>query len=256
MAINLGDFVSRLKREGQWGQIGNNGDQNTLDILASINARLVPIWSAADWKWNREIISFGLLPNVRQYAVLAASGNKIDRIESLIPYDSATQTFLQGPPLTERTERHFYARTSAPQNLGTTAGGAVLWNAGFPTDYCITQQDANGNWNIIVDPVPTAASKMGGWAKGVLTTYQLADIIANNPILYFPNGVVMDALFDGCMSDIYKLRGLNVDATTNDLSFKAKIKVLAGQQTGVATDDTPIETALPDTVLSMRRRQR
>ena len=118
MAIALGTFVSHLKRESRYGQIAVTSDQATADVLSAINKRLAAIWGRADWKWGRELLSFALTSGTRQYTVTAASGNAIDRIQDLIPYDS-TGTFLNGKPLTQRTTRGFFERHGA--EWGSTA---------------------------------------------------------------------------------------------------------------------------------------
>lgn len=258
MAIKLNDFLLHLLREGQYGNIatlGVAGDQPSIDVLSSFNKRVTRVWARADWKWYRELLSFNLVANQRQYAVLAASANKIDRIQELIPYDT-TGTFLQGVPLQERDTWNFYQRTSAPSVVGFAAGGEAVYNQGPPTDYYNMGLDASGDWNIIVDPVPIVAGKMGGFAKAVLTTYTLADVLANIPIAYFPNGVLLDCIFDGCLSDVMRLRGLDVEAVRLDQTFEAKLKMLVGEQIGVATDNTPITTPLPSTVSRIRSRNR
>lgn len=254
MSINIGDFVSHLMREGQYGNIANlgkTGDQPSLDLLASVNKRLAPIWGRADWKWAREPLKFPLAPGVRQYDVAAISGKFVDRIQILIPFDP-TGAFLQGRPLRCRDDYDFYERIASPGNPGGTTSSC---NTGNPRDYYVVDIDVNGNWTIIVDPVPTVASFMGGYAKAILTTYTMADLVANNPILYFPNGVVLDALFTGCMIDVGLLKGGTIEAAAaKEPAFEAKIKRLVSDQIGVTTDNTPQTTPLPSTVQRLRRR--
>jgi hypothetical protein len=252
LSINLGDFISHSKREGTYGNVAippaqYATDQPTIDILASINKRATRIWARADWKWSQELLAFNITPAVRQYSVLAVSGNPIDRIKSLIPYDK-TGTYLRGAPIRERTIESFYSKLPE-QRDGTPCTANVI------TDYCNIGQDAAGNWNVIVYPLPNIASKMGGYAKAVLYTYLMADVVANIPIKYFPNGVVLDSLYEGVMSDIAKIRGQDVEAIRLDQSFEAKVKRLVGEQIGVATDNSPITTALPATVNRMRGRR-
>lgn len=257
--IGVKDLFSRLIRQGQYGQIatlGNAGDQPTLDLLASFNQRLPAIWGEGDWKWAREPLKFALAPNVRQYEVLAASGNGIDRIQVLIPFD-ATNTFLQGRPLAGRTEYDFYTYCAQPRWAGNANGGASSWNTGAPTDYYIVNQAADGNWVIVVDPVPVLAAFMGGFAKALLQAYALADVQANTPIGYFPNGIVLDAVVQGMMIDIGLLKGMSVEnAAGLEAAFTAKIKRLYKQQVGVTTDNTPRKTRLPNVVARLGRGRR
>lgn len=254
MAIALGDFVNHIFRESQYGQTGIYTDQTVTDVVASINKRGARIWGRADWKWKRELLEIDLVADTRQYVVAAASGNDIDRILSIIPYDP-TMTFLQGEPLTERTTRAFYARVTQPPWRNADGGGSSASNRGYPTDYYNLGTDSNGDWNIIVDPVPSAVGKLGGYAKAVLTTYTVANVVSNIAIAYFPNDVVLDCLFEGVMSDVERVKGDKVEAVRLDQSFQAKLKQLVSEQIGVATDETPIVTAMPPTVNKMRARR-
>lgn len=249
--IGVKDLLSRLMRQGQFGNIatlGNPGDQPTLDLIASLNSRLAPIWGEADWKWARESIRFALAPNVRQYTVATVSGNKIDRIQLLVPYD-VTGAFLQGDPLNGRTELDFYTYCTMPKWDANSGGGSSNWNTGAPEDYYIVNLDANGNWTIIIDPVPVIASFMGGFAKALLPTYAIADVVANTVISYFPNGVVNDALFQGMMIDVGLLKGMTIEnAAGLENAFQAKIRRMVKQQIGVTTDNSPRTTRLPKVV--------
>lgn len=252
--IKLKDFCQHIMREAAYGQLaalGNAGDLPTSDILASINKRATRIWARSNWKWSNELLKFALVPNQRQYAVTAASGNPIDRILDLIPYDQ-TGTFLSGLPLSGRETRDFYVRTSVPQ---INPGGTTQFNTGFPTDYYIVEMDANGNWQIIVDPVPTTAAWMGGYAKAILYTYLLADVQANNQIQYFPNGIVLEVLYDGVMSDVRSVQNNIPEAARLDALFEAKLKMLVGEQMNNVGDNTPHTTRLPSTVQRLRRRR-
>ncbi len=231
MAIALNDFVTILKREGRYGTPSITNDQITADILASINMRGARIWAAADWKWYRELLTFTMVSGTKQYAVLVVSGNPIDRIQTLIPYD-ATGAFLSGVPLTERTIQDFY--TFCPLTPGT------------PTDYYNLGIDANGAWNVILSPVPNITTKIGGYAKTVLATYTNADVVANVAIKYFPNAVVLDALFAGCMIDINLIQGMTPDvALAKEQAWEKKIQALIKEQLGVATDNTPPRSPRP-----------
>ena len=252
MAIKLGDFVSHLKRTGQYGQVAVTSDTPTTDILASINKRLVAIWGRAAWKWSVEPLRFALAPQTREYTVTAISGNAFDKIINLIPYDS-TDTFLQGEPLSNRTERDFYAHCAAPRTWEQAGGVSPGYNVGFPTDYYIKSQDSSGRWVIVVDPVPSAVAYIGGTAKKILTTYAVSDITANTDILYFPNAVVWDALFAGCMIDIGLIKGMPIENSfALEKGFEAKISRLVEDQIGVTSDNTPPTTRLPPTVNRLR----
>lgn len=253
MAIKLGDFVVHLKRESRYGQIAVTNDQPTADILTSINKRLAPIWARHEWGWGRELLSFNLVAGQRQYAVAAASGNKIGRIQDLIPYDPSG-TYLNGQPLIQRTTRKFFELHGTPRGAAAVAEPAV--GAG-PAEYYQVDVDATNVRNVVIWPTPQAASKMGGYAKGLLTSYTNADIVANNPILYFPNDLVLDSLFSGCMIDIALIQGMTVENSfALEAGWKRKIDNLVSDVDGDSKDNTPPTTALPKTVARMRSRSR
>ena len=251
MAIALGTFVQHLKRESRYGQIAVTNDQPTADILSSINKRLAAIWGRADWKWGREALRFALVSGTRQYTVAATSGNAIDRIQDLIPFDT-TGTYLNGKPLIQRTARAFFDRHGA--EWGSTAPtSSSQWGA--PAEFYSVGLDSSNQQRVVIWPVPAAAGYMGGYAKGILTAYVTADITANNPILYFPNDVVLDALFSGVMIDIALIQGMPfAEAAGLERAFESKIKRLVADQIGFATDNTPITTRLPATVGRIRSR--
>jgi hypothetical protein len=252
MTIKLGDFVAHLKREGRYGQVANTNDPPTNDILTSINKRLVPIWARHEWEWGREPLSFNIVAGVRQYDVASASGNAIGRIQDLIPFDSSG-TFLNGKPLKQRTTRKFFELHGA--DWGAQAQYDIGDYAG-PKEYYQVGVDATNKRSIVLWPTPSAASKMGGYAKGLLASYTLADLVANNPILYFPNDLVLDALFSGCMIDIAMLQGMTVEnAFSLEGAWKNKIRDLVSDAAGDSKDNTPITTALPATVGRLRSRR-
>lgn len=259
MGIGIGDLAKRIVREGQYGSLASLGqltDQPSIDIINSINSRMAPIWGRGDWKWTNEAISIVLVPLQRTYNVGTVSGNLIDRIKDIIPYDP-TNTFLQGAPLKEHTARDFYQYVAQPRWDGNSVGGPASYNQGYPSDYYIVGL-VNGVWSIQVDPVPITAGKLGGFAKSLRTIYTTADIIANTAIAYFPNDVVIDPLFYGCMIDIGLIRQI-LTATTSipaEQTFKRKIDQLWSDQSEVATDNTPPTTRLPNTVVRLRRRGR
>lgn len=251
MSIKLGDFVAHLKRTSRYGVVATTNDTPTSDILTSINKRLAAIWGRHDYKWGRELLAFDLVAGQRQYDVTAASGNPIDRIQDLIPYDS-TGTFLNGEPLTQRTTRDFFKRHGAAwgsdANLGLEPGQAA--------EYYQVELTAANVRTVVIWPTPSAAGKMGGYAKGILTTYTLADVVANATIAYFPNDVVLDALFSGCMIDIALIQGMSVENSfALERGFEHKISRLVEDQAGVAQDNTPITTRMPATVRRLRSRR-
>lgn len=255
MSVLLADFLTRLMREGQYGDLatlGQAGDRVTLDLLAAVNGRLADIWGRVDWKWSREALKVALVPGTRQYSLGAISGNPVDRIQDVIPFDAAGVN-LVGKPIKERTTRHFYSDTAAP---GYSSGlGAAAPNIGYPSDYYIVGLNANGQWVIIVDPVPNTAGFLGGYAKAVMPVYVMADVQANNPIAYFPSKLVEDTLFFGCMVNVGLLSGKLTPQTAlpSEQFFEHKIARLVADNTGVATDNTPITTRLPSTVGRLRR---
>jgi len=253
MAIKLGDMVSHLKRTARYGQTTVTNDPPTQDILTSINKRLSAIWGRHNWKWSREKLSFDLVAGVRQYDVTALSGNPIDRIEDLIPFD-ATGTFLAGKPLTQRTTRGFFERHGNDFGYPVTVEQP---NRGERGEYYQVELTADNVRTIVLWPTPDAASKMGGYAKGVLTSYTIADIVANVAIAYFPNDTVLDALFAGVMIDLGLIQGTTTPESAAGLErvFSAKISQLVSDQAGVATDNTPITTKLPAIVARMMSRR-
>lgn len=247
MAIKLGDFIGIVKRESRYGTLGNNGDQATLDILNAVNVRATRIWGAAEWKWRREALAIPMVVGTNEYTVETVSGGLIDRILNIIPLDLTVSPPIQGQPLKERTEREFYLKCDMrPQS-----------NSGAPTDYYNKGMNAAGKWTIVVWPAPTSVFTMSGSAKMVLTDYVLADVVANNPITYFPNGVVLDALLAGVMINVARIQGMTeLEAVGAEEAWERKIKRLIGEQIGVATDNTPLTSPLPDYIVSRRRGRR
>ena len=237
--IGVGDLYRIASRTGQYGQSssspGWSGTIPAQDILDSINVRLTRIWAAANWRWRHEALSIPMVSGQSVYPVTVVSGQPIDRIMNLYPLDMTVAPPIQGKPLTEMTERQFFSKCDI--RPGRCAGGPEsYWNCGM---------DANNVWSIQVYPVPSSAFSLKGSAKMVLTTYTLADILANNPILYFPNGVVLDCALTGILSDIAGCKGDPVNQGSRDASFEAKLKLLMGEQLGVATDETPITSDPP-----------
>lgn len=254
--LGVGDLANQIKREGRFGQIGITNDQATADILAAINIRNSVIWNSADWKWTEEAIIINLVPNVRQYAVVASSGNPIERILEIIPYDS-TGTFLQGDCWIEKSRLTFFNKY---QNIiPSTAGNPVT----FPIDpedetyYTNIGQDANGNWNIIVSPIPSIAAKVGGFAKAVFAPYVLNDIVVNGPIKYFPYNVSLDCTLSGCLIDVDRIQGIDGQIIlASEGAWDRKIKSLVARNIGVARDNTPPKSELPTIVNKLRRQRR
>lgn len=239
MAINLNDFIGILKREGRYGLPATLGDQATTDILNSVNVRLARIWGAADWKWQREVLAFQVGPGVIQYGVLAKSGNPIDRILDLIPNDPAVAPPVSGRPLEEMEIGDFYEKCSQVNVLPD-----------LPSKYINIGQNSSGIWQIILWPSPSSSFTMAGYAKAILYTYLAADVVANTPIGYFPNGVVLDALMAGCLIDIGRIQGMTPEtALAAEAAWEMKIKHLIGDQIGVATDNTPKTAPMPDRIV-------
>lgn len=239
MAVNLTDFINILKKEGRYGTYGLNTDQATTDILASINVRGARIWGAADWKWQRELLAFAVAPGTTQYNVTAKSGNAIDRILNVIPNDPTVNPAVSGAPLEEMEIGDFFLK--CPQ-------ANVLPD--LPSKYINIGQNAAGQWQIILWPSPASAFTMSGFAKAVLYTYLQSDVVANTPIKYFPNGVVLDALMAGCLIDIGRIMGMSAEtALAAEQAWELKIKHLEGEQIGVATDNTPKTAPMPDRIV-------
>lgn len=238
MSINIGDLINIIKRVGRYGTSGLNTDQAAVDILNSINLRGARIWGAGDWRWKREILSFAVTPGAVQYGVTALSGNAIDRILDLIPNDPTVSPPVAAAPLEQMEIGDFYLK--CPQS-GQSPD--------VPTKYINIGQDANGVWQVIIWPSPSSAFTMSGFAKAVLTTYTAADVTANNPILYFPNGIVLDALLAGCLIDVGRIQGMSQEtALASEGEWEKKIRHLLGEQIGVATDNTPKTAPMPNRI--------
>lgn len=242
MAIKIGDFVGIVKRESRYGTSSVLTDQPTLDILNEVNVRATRIWGAADWKWTRETLQISLVSGTSDYVVDTVSGNLIDRILNIIPLDLTAAPPVQGKPLVELTERQFFEQCDMRPG----------YSAGSPEKYYNRGLDSNGKWGITVWPVPNTAFKLTGSAKPILSLYTLADIVANNPIRYFPNSVVVDVLLDGVMSGIKGIMGDDAEKARLDVQFENKLQKFIAEQIGVATDSTPPTSDLPD-YLTRRR---
>lgn len=272
--MRLVDFVTWIKRESRYGGApvvtgpAAANDLPTLDILTSVNARRKRIWrKPGAWPWFIEQLSFAIIPGTVVYPVRAASGNLIDRIQNLIPIVTANTPGISGKPLTQRTARQFANDTRDYANY--PAGGGQGIYTGTPQIYKNLGQ-INGLWNVQLWPSPAIGFTMGGDAKGVLNTFLIGDVTgtppfsagnttgaANPPLDYFPDGVVEDILFEGVMSDVDYIQGDKDGARTKDLSFEAKIKLLAAEEADAAKDNTPITRPLPALVRArMARRGR
>lgn len=234
--MNLNDFMGMLKREGQYGTPGDTGDQPTLDILNSINVRRKRIWAKHDWAWALEELSFALTVGSKgPYSVTAISGLLVDRITDLYPVDTTVTPNTTGKPLIQVTRQDFYGWSAA----GTPVNGA-------PLRYINVGRNAAGNWQIMLAPPPASATTLKGWAKKILSTFTLADVVANTAFDYFPDGIVESVLKDGCQSDIARIQGDKVEAARLDEAFEAKLNMMKTEQAGVGHDDSPITTPPPD----------
>ncbi len=270
--MGITDFISWVKRESRYGGAplisNSNTDQPTIDILTSLNARRKRLWrKPGNWPWFVEQLSFPVIPGQVVYSVAALSGNKIDRIQNLIPVDPNATPPVSGLPLTLRTERQFAVDSrdySSPSGAG--ANGIFV---SIPRIYKNLGL-VNGLWNIQIWPSPSQAFTMAGSAKGILNTFLIGDVtglgpfsagntgqIANPPFDYFPDGVIEDILFEGVMSDVARIQGQAAEAKSGDDSFEGKIKLLAAEEANAAKDDTPITRQMPALVMRrMRRRSR
>ena len=234
--INLNDFLNILKDEGQYGTRNVITDTPTAQLLNSANKRGARIWGFADWKWIMEPLSIPVTPNTNSYLVIATSGNPIDRIHTLIPHDPTTSPPTLGKPLDEMEIEDFYEQTQRQfPNIPD-----------IPTKYCNLGMNAAFQWQIMIAPTPSIAFTMTGYAKAVLYTYLQSDVVANTPFAYFPNGVVLDALFDGCMIDVMALKGASVaDRLQAEAAWVSKLTKLKTEQIGVARDNSSVATPPP-----------
>jgi hypothetical protein len=239
VTIALNDFISILKRVGHYGSPAVITDQATTDILNAVNVRGARIWGAADWKWQREVLAFGVTPGTTQYGVTAKSGNPIDRILDIIPVDKTVSPSISAAPLEQMEIGDFYLKCSQVNVIPD-----------IPQKYINIGQDANGIWQIIIWPSPSSAFTMSGYAKAVLYTYLQSDVVANTAIKYFPNGVILDALMAGCLIDIGRIQGMSPETALGaESAWESKIKHLIGEQIGVASDNSPKTAPMPDRIV-------
>ncbi len=273
--MGITDFITWIKRESRYGGspvitgAAAAADLPTIDILTSLNARRKRIWrKPGNWPWFIEQISFPVVPGTVTYSVNTVSGNKIDRIQSLIPIPTSANPPVLGDPLDQKTERQFAKATrdyySNPPN---GVPGQPAYTAP-PTIYKNLGQ-TNGIWKVQLWPSPSSPFTMGGSAKGLLNTFLIGDVtgvapfsagnvagIANAPLDYFPDGVIEDILFEGVMADVQKILGNLPAGAAGDQSFEGKVKLLAAEEANAAVDDTPITRPLPSMVLRRMNRRR
>lgn len=235
MAIALNDFFKIVKRQSRYGSPDILTDQATLDILDIFNVKITRIWGKWDWKWQRQKLSFAVTPGTTEYQVkTATAGQKVDRILNIIPRDLTTTPPTLGKPLTQMEIGPFYDMLAEMPIVPA-----------LPTKFINEGLDAAGYWKIVIWPSPASAFTMGGYAKAVLTTYVLADVTANNPILYFPNDVINDCLLDGVMSSVKAIQGDDAEKVRLDQMFENKLKMLVTEQSGVGRDNSPPTTKPP-----------
>lgn len=253
MLVN--DFINLVKRERRYGAsatvvngvvtAGTIADQPTFDILTEVNVRRKRVWAKWDWKWTMEPLAIPVVPNMNAYNVVAKSGNPIDRIRSLIAYDPTVAPPVLGRPLQEMEVEDFYAST---QRLYPNVPDT-------PSRYCNLGQNAAGQWQVLIWPTPAVAFTLGGYAKGVLKTFTLADLTAGTAFDYFPDGVVESVLLDGVTAGIMAVMGNDAGAAQKELMFEAGCKQLVGEQAGVAHDNSPITTPPPPWYTGRARRR-
>lgn len=243
--MGINDFMGILKREGRYGTPGETGDQATLDILNSINVRRKRIWARFDWAWALEALSFALtVGSEGPYSVTSVSGALVDRITDLYPVDTTVTPNVKGQPLVQTTRQDYYGWVAAGPQVNSP-----------PIKYVNIGRSAAGLWQILVGPPPATATTVKGWAKKILTTFALADVIANTSFDYFPDGVIENVLKDGCQSDIERIQGNLVEAARLDQAFEAKLEKLVMEQAGVGRDDSPIAAPPPDHYRWKKRRR-
>lgn len=233
--MGINDFANIIKRQGRYGLPATLTDTATTDILSSINVRRKQIWSYWNWSWVLEQLAIPIIVNQTQYTVVAKSGNPIDRITDLIPQDASVVPAVWGPPLDELERQDFFTWFAAqPQNTPD-----------IPAKYVNIGMDANQRWQIILAPAPAQAFTMSGYAKKKLATYTIADINANTPMDYFPDGVVEFVLIDGCLSDIFHIQGQDVESARLDTQFNAKLLGMKVGQDNASRDDSGIVQTPP-----------
>lgn len=260
----LNDFLYMAKRVSRYGGApvitgpAAAQDGPTIDVLAFTNARRKRIWrKPGSWPWFVEQISFPVVPGTVTYSVTAKSGNKIDRIQNLIPNDPTVIPPVSGLPLKRRTERQFFIDIRDYYQSPTPQGPAGPTFIAIPDRYYNLGQ-VNGLWQIRLWPSPSQTFTMGGSAKGVLNTFLIGDVTGvppfsagnvaqaiNPPLDYFPDGVIEDILLEGVWSDIKRTMGDEAGGNLLNSSFEAKIKLLAAEEADAARDNTPMTRPLP-----------
>lgn len=243
--MGLNDFIKKLKREGQYGEVDVTDDQRTLDLLAAVNARRERVWSFKDWPWSIEELSFALtVGSLGPYSVtaLADAARLVDRIIVLYPVDTSVSPNIPGKPLDQSLLRDYYAwdRAGAQQS-------------GVPTRYVNLGQNSSGLWQVQLNKAPTAAMSIKGWAKKVLTTLTISDVTSNASMGHFPQGVIDGVLEEGCRADVARLNGDKAEAMRLDVSFENKLSAKGQEQQSAGRDDTPLESPPPDSYRFKKR---
>ena len=263
--MNLCDFIVWIERESRYGTGVTGaqavGDQPTLDILTSTNARRKRIWRKTDWSWSYEPLSFVVTPGGVSFDVLSVSGRSIDRIWNLIPNDPTAVPPMSGKPLSQVCERKFFEILSSYGPSAAPCGPA----SDCPRVYVSLGRSAAGVPRVRLFPAPASQFKMGGSAKGVLNTFLIGDVTGiapfsagniaqaiNPPFDYFPDGIVEDVLFDGVLSDVLRIQGDNDRADRLNSSFESKVKLLAAEEANANRDNSPITSPLPALILRRR----
>jgi hypothetical protein len=238
--MGINDFIKKLKREGQYGEVDVTDDQRTLDLLASVNVRMGRVWAKKDWPWSLEELSFALtVGSLGPYSVtaLADASRLVDRIIVLVPVDTSVSPNIPGKPLDQVELREYY---------GWDMAGVQRPDGAPPTRYVNIGQNSAGLWQVLINRAPSSAMTIKGWAKKVLTDYTIADVVANTPFRYFPPHIIDTVLEEGCRSDVARLNGDKAEATRLDLSFEAKLTEKGQEQQSAGVDNTPVTTPPPD----------
>lgn len=243
--MNIADFLNIIKREGRYGTVNDNTDQAATDILNSINIRGKRIWSAHDWAWALEELSFALTVGSNGvYSVTSVSGSLVDRITDLYPVDTTVTPNTTGKPLRQVTRQDYY---------GWVGAGSQI--PGDPTRYVNLGRNSAGLWQVLIAPPPATATTIKGWAKKILTTYVAADLTANTAFGYWPDGIIEGILKDGVLSDVERIQGNVPESARLDQSFEFKIKMLVDEQTNVGRDDGPLDNPVPDMYREKKRKR-
>lgn len=243
--MNIGDLCNIVKREGRYGSTAVTNDQATLDILNSINVRRKRIWQKWDWYWVLDAIQFNVASGTTQYAVQTVSGNAIGKIYILTLADNSVSPANVSLLKQITLEKYYEWEINEDSKL-----------PGLPDRYVNIGLGANGLFNVIISPSPSAAYTIQGYGKKILTTNVLADIIANTALDFFPDAICENVLLDGVLADIAMIQGDMPSYAGLNSAFEAKLKALVQEEAEALQDHGEWTDGPPDYYIYAQRHRR